>query len=154
MQYPIQLPHTLTSMLSYLYQNSTITGIVLIFISLILVIFSRYFKWIFLISFIIIEIYLYATLNSYFIDKRIVLAGILSSLIFMPFFYLALKNGYSITVINLILIGYLLIFLPLIIISSLYIAVAIIVFFIISLLTFTLFVRLKRRIYMIRGEEV
>jgi hypothetical protein len=47
-----------------------------------------------------------------------------------------------------------LIFLPLIIISSLYIAVAIIVFFIISLLTFTLFVRLKRRIYMIRGEEV
>jgi len=154
MQIPIQLPHSLLSIVSFLEFNGILNGLILLLISFLLIIFSRYFKWIFLVIFFIIEFYLYITLKAYFNDTRLILIGILSSMIFFPFLYLSLKNGYSITIINIIVIGYVLIFHNILFSSWIIFSILFIFLFIFSLITFYLFLKIKRRLFAPRGENV
>jgi uncharacterized protein (DUF983 family) len=75
-------------------------------------------------------------------------------MIFFPFLYLSLKNGYSITIINIIVIGYVLIFHNILFSSWIIFSILFIFLFIFSLITFYLFLKIKRRLFAPRGENV
>lgn len=154
MHVPLQLPYWFSSIMAYLSQNNVWMGLIFILASFLLVFFSRYLKWIFLLIFIFIEFFLYTTLSSYFTDIFVVLIGIFSSLIFMPFLYLAIKNGYSITIVNIIMVGYFLLLYSFITESFIIMAISFVILFIISIITFYVFLRLKRLILRPRGESL
>lgn len=135
-------------------QNHVWIGSIFLLASFLLVFFSRYLKWIFLLIFILIEFFLYTTLSSYFTDIFVVLTGIFSSLIFMRFLYLAIKNAYSIIIVNIIMVGYFLLLYSFITESFIIMAISFVILFIISIITLYVFLRLKRLIFRLRGVSL
>lgn len=152
---PFQLPKSLYYIVQYIIYNNISIGLFLFFISIVMIFFSKYFKWLFLLLFILFEIYLLITLNIYFPDKKFVLTGFLSSLIFLPFLYLALKGGYSITILNIIFLSLLIIFYPEFQNVSIYIFSIISIFlFVFSVVLFIILLKIKRKIFLPRGEYI
>ncbi len=150
----LQLPKSLYNILNYIIFNNIPISIVLFIIAILMVLFSRQFKRVFLVIFILFEIYIFISLNLYFHDKIFVLIGFFSSLIFIPFLYLALKNGYSITIVNIIFIAYLILFYPYIKNSNFFtISFIFIIIFIISIITFILILKIKRKIFIPGGDK-
>lgn len=149
------IPSILTNLYSFLIGKEIFYGILILAIGILMIFFSRYFKYLFFLFyllFIFIFIGYYSNLTS-----KLILSLLVALLIFMPFLYLAFKNGYSMTVINLFMISYLLILFPLIkfyINSYIGISLIVVVIFVIAILTFLLFLSLKRRMFIPEGERL
>jgi len=153
------IEHYLPSGLIYLYNfligKAIFYGILIIATGILLIFFSRYFKYIFFLFYLVfILIFTGYYFNS---QSELIIIIIASLLVLMPFLYLAFKNGYSMTVINLFMLGYYLLLFPLIrlfINSYMAISIIIISIFILAVITFMLFLSLKRRMFVPEGEKV
>lgn len=149
------LPSSLTYLYNFLIGKDIFYGILIIIIGILMIFFSRYFKYLFFLFYLVfILIFVGYYLNS---QSRLIMIIIASLLVFMPFLYLAFKNGYSMTVINLFMLGYYLLLFPLIrqfINSYMAISIIIISIFILAVITFMAFLSLKRRMLVPEGERL
>ncbi len=149
------LPSIITYLINFLLEKSTFYGIVIIIIGILMIMFSKYFKPLFFLFYIL---FMMAILGYYFsLVSKLLIAIFISLLVFMPFLYLAFKNGYSMTVINLFMLGYFLLIFPAIkyyLNSYLLISTFIVVIFISSIITFYMFLLIKRKLFLPEGERI
>lgn len=149
------LPSSLTYLYNFLIGKDIFYGILIIITGILMIFFSRYFKYLF---FLLYLVFILIFIGYYFNSQSgLIIIIIASLLVFMPFLYLAFKNGYSVTVINLFMLGYYLLLFPLIrqfINSYMAISIIIILIFVLAVITFMLFLSLKRRMFVPEGEKV
>lgn len=149
------LPSSFTYFYNFFLDKTLFYGILFIILGIILIFFSRYFKFIFLLFYFLFLL----IILSYFFETslKMLMALFISLLIFMPFLYLALKNGYSMTIINMFMFAYFLLLFPAIknyLNSYIMISIIIIIIFILAIITFIIFLKLKRRLFLPEGEKI
>ncbi|MGC8585077.1 MAG: hypothetical protein ACP5RZ_02330 [Thermoplasmata archaeon] len=149
-----RIPLAIRELIGVISNGSLTLGLIIIIVAVLMLIFSRYFKYIFIFGYIILAVILMEIMQN--LDVKFQLALIIAFLIFMPFLYFGIKYSFSLTTVNIMMFGYVMIFYPFFknsFTDPVYTSIFILLIFSLSIITFYLILKLKLRSAFIRGEE-
>ncbi|MGC8992717.1 MAG: hypothetical protein ACP5JT_02475 [Thermoplasmata archaeon] len=148
-----KLPMALNYLINIISNGDLIFGIIIIIIAIIMLLFSRYFTQIFLLGYLILIFIFLGIMQNLGIKLQVIM--IIAFLVFMPFLYFGFKYSFSITIVNIMMFGYALIFYKFfenVIFNPIFASIFIIIIFIFSIITFFLILKLKLKSIIIKEE--